>query len=147
MTHRELLPDELDRAVATTDLAMDRGQGWWQVMRIVQWIIFGVAMVGGLWLVANLLLAYLQLPSVPSPRLGRLPLPTLLLLGGGLAGLLAGLGSRVGVEAGARAKAARAERVLVRSVTEVADRLVIAPVNEELRRFHEARLALEEAAG
>ena len=147
LTHRELLPDELDRAVATTDLAMDRGQGWWQVMRIVQWIIFGVAMVGGLWLVANLLLAYLQLPSVPSPRLGRLPLPTLLLLGGGLAGLLAGLGSRVGVEAGARAKAARAERVLVRSVTEVADRLVIAPVNEELRRFHEARLALEEAAG
>ena len=71
--------------------------------------------------------------------IGRLPLPTAMLLGGALAGVLTGLLARIGVEVGARAKAARAERVLVRSVTDVADRLVIAPVNEELARFNRGR--------
>ena len=96
-------------------------------------------MVGGVWLLVDVALAYMQLSPLPTLMIGRLPLPTAVLLGGSLAGVLTGLLARIGVEVGARAKAARAERVLVRSVTDVADRLVIAPVNEELARFNRGR--------
>ena len=148
LTNRERLADDLDTAVGTTDLAMDTGHGWWTLVKVLQWIIFIIAVVGGLWLVADIVLAYLQWPPSPSPwHLGRLPLPTVMLIGGGLAGLLVGLLARIGVEVGARAKSARAERVLVRSVTEVADQLVIAPVNDELRRFNEARAAVAHVIG
>ena len=139
VAHRDVLADELDQAVATTDLAMDRGQGWWKAVTVLQWLVFIVAVVGGGWLLADLVLAYLQLPTLPRVLVGRLPLPTVMLLGGGLAGILIGLLARIGVEVGARAKAARAERALVRSVTDVADRLVIAPVNQELGRFNQGR--------
>ncbi len=133
------LADDLDQAIATTDLAMDRGQGWWKAVTILQWVIFVVALAGGVWLLADLALAYLQLPKIPAFMVGQVPLPTVMLLGGALAGILVALLSRIGVEVGARAKAARAERMLVRSVTEVADQLVIGPVNTELARFHEGR--------
>lgn len=139
VAQRETLADELDQAVATTDLAMERGQGWWKVVSVLQWVILAVCLAGGAWLLLDVLLGYLQLPTLPSVAVGRLPLPTVMLLGGAAAGVLLGLASRIGVEIGARAKASRAERVLVRSVTEVADRLVIAPVNEELARFNEGR--------
>lgn len=139
VAHRETLTDELDQAVATTDLAMDRGQGWWKAVTVLQWLVFIIAVIGGGWLLADLVLAYLQLPTLPHVGVGRLPLPTVILLGGGLAGILIGLLARIGVEVGARAKAARAERALVRSVTDVADRLVIGPVNEELSRFNQGR--------
>lgn len=147
LTHRDTLADELDQAVATTDLAMERGQGWWKVISVLQWIIFAIAVAGGLWLAADLVLAYLQLPLLPAVPIGRLPLPTVMLLGGAGAGVLVGLGSRLGVELDARGKGRRAERVLVKSVTEVADRLVIAPVNHELNRFNEGREQLSRAIG
>lgn len=147
VAHRDGLADELDQAVATTDLAMNRGQGWWQVVKVLQWLIFAAAVVGGLWLVADLVLAYLQMPPIPAPLVGRLPLPTVLLLGGGLAGLLVGLLARVGVELDARAKAVRAQRVVARSITEVADQLVIAPVNDELERYNQGRVQATNAVG
>ncbi|MGI5952720.1 MAG: ABC transporter, partial [Brooklawnia sp.] len=81
------------------------------------------------------------------PLVGRLPLPTVLLLGGGLAGLLVGLLARVGVELDARAKAVRAQRVVARSITEVADQLVIAPVNDELERYNKGRVQATNAVG
>ena len=139
IAHRDTLADELDQAVATTDLAMDRGQGWWKAVTVLQWLVFVVAVAGGVWLLIDVALAYMQLPQLPAVQIGRLPLPTAMLIGGALAGVLIGLLARIGVEVGARAKAARAERVLVRSVTEVADRLVIAPVNQELTRFNRGR--------
>ncbi|MDI9629684.1 MAG: 50S ribosome-binding GTPase [Acidobacteriota bacterium] len=139
IAHRDTLADELDQAVATTDLAMDRGQGWWKAVTVLQWLVFVVAVAGGVWLLIDVALAYMQLPQLPTVLIGRLPLPTAMLIGGALAGVLTGLLARIGVEVGARAKAARAERVLVRSVTDVADRLVIAPVNQELTRFNRGR--------
>lgn len=139
IAHRDTLADELDQAVATTDLAMDRGQGWWKAVTVLQWLVFVVAVAGGVWLLIDVALAYMQLPQLPAVLIGRLPLPTAMLIGGALAGVLTGLLARIGVEVGARAKAARAERVLVRSVTDVADRLVIAPVNQELTRFNRGR--------
>lgn len=146
LAHRHDLTDELDQTVATADLGADQGHGWWRVVRVLQWLILLTAVVGAGWLVADLVLAYLQLPPLPTgPVAGRLRLPAVLLLGGGLGGLLVGLASRAGIELDARAKAARAERIVTRAVAEVADQLVIAPVNKELVRFHQGRTQADQA--
>jgi len=147
LAHRNDLPDELDRAVAVTDLAMDRGQGWWTVVQVLQWIVFFVAVIGGGWLLLDLVLNYLQLPQLPSVMIGRAPLPTVMLLGGALLGLLISLLSRIGVELDARAKSVRAERALTRSIVEAADQLVITPVNTELERFNRGRRLASRAIG
>ncbi len=138
-----LLPDHLDRAIATADLATDRGHGWWAVVRVLQWLVLLATLVGAGWLLANMVLtAYLALPPLPVPRVGRFGLPTVLALGGLAAGLLiAGL-SRVGVEIGARARAARAERVLTRAIAQITQQYVVAPVNAELERRKQAQAAL-----
>jgi len=147
LAHRNDLPDELDRAVGATDLAMERGQGWWTVVQVLQWIIFVAAVVGAGWLLLDLVLNYLQLPQLPVVRVGRAPLPTVMLLGGALLGMLVSLISRAGVELDARAKGARAERALTRSIVDVADRLVISPVNGELTRFNQGRQEASRAIG
>lgn len=126
---------------------MERGQGWWTVVQVLQWIIFVAAVVGAGWLLLDLVLNYLQLPQLPVVRVGRAPLPTVMLLGGALLGMLVSLISRAGVELDARAKGARAERALTRSIVDVADRLVISPVNGELTRFNQGRQEASRAIG
>ncbi len=138
-----LLPDHLDRAVATADLATDRGNGWWALVRVLQWLVVLAMLVGAGWLLVNLLLVtYLALPALPVPQVGRLGLPTVLALGGLVAGLLIALLSRVGVEIGARTHAARAERVLTTAISQVTQEYVVGPVSAELRRREQAQAAL-----
>jgi GTP-binding protein EngB required for normal cell division len=138
-----LLPDHLDKAIATTDLGTDRGTAWWSVVRVLQWLVLGATVVGALWLLVNfLLVAYLALPALPVPKVGNLGLPTVLAVGGVAAGILVALLSRVGVEVGARAHAVRAERELTRAIAEVTATHVVGPVDEELGRRDRAREAL-----
>lgn len=147
LSNRSLLPDELDKSIATADLAVDRDHGWWNVVRVVQWIIFFIAVAGGLWLFADLLVGYLQLPAIPRPMIGRLPLPAALLGGGVLAGILVALASRAGVRVGARVKGARAARLLTSAVAKNAEELVVEPVNAELARYAAAKKAILAAKG
>ena len=139
-----LLPDHLDRAIATTDLATDRGNGWWTVVRVLQWLVLLTTLVGAGWLLVNfLLVSYLALPALPVPRVRNLPLPTVLALGGVLAGILVALLSRVGVEVGAQSHASRADRELMRSIGQVTSTYVIAPIEAELTRREKAQEALK----
>lgn len=140
-----LLPDHLDRAIATTDLATDRGNGWWTVVRVLQWLVLVTTLVGAGWLLVNfLLVSYFALPALPVPRVGNLGLPTVLALGGVVAGILLALLSRVGVEVGARSHAARADRELTRAIAQVTSTYVIGPVNDELARRDRSREALKQ---
>jgi GTP-binding protein EngB required for normal cell division len=139
------LPDALDRAVARTDLDLDRRRRWWQVVRVLQWILLAGVVAGLVWLAASFVLAYLQLPPLPPVTWGRLPAPTVLVLGGALAGLLlAGL-SRIGVVVGASRRERAARAALRRSVTAVTADLVVQPVRAELDRYGRARDALTRA--
>jgi len=92
-----------------------------------------VATVAGLvWLLVLLALDWLRFPEPPLPHVGRVPLPTLLLIGGALAGLLLALLARRMAAVGGRRRARAARRRLRRRVEQLAETRVLAPVEEEL---------------
>ncbi len=142
---RPSLPAKLDAAVAATDLRLERGPLWWSITRIVQWLLIVVVVVGVAWLGLDIALAYLQLPPIPSPRLGRVPAPTVLAVGGTVAGIVMALVSRLGVWLGARRKSVQARTAIRKSVASVAATEIVAPVNAELDRYRRAREAIRVA--
>jgi GTP-binding protein EngB required for normal cell division len=141
----DALPDRVDRAIATTDLDLARHRRWWQLIRVLQWLLVATVVVGLGWLALSFLLAYLQLPPLPEVEWRGLPAPTVLAIGGVLAGLLlAGL-ARIGVEVGARRRTAKARQSLRAAIARVTGELVIEPVKAEQARYENARLALQRA--
>ncbi|HET8971429.1 MAG TPA: GTPase [Candidatus Nanopelagicales bacterium] len=137
------LPDALDRAVARTDLDVDRHRRWWQLVRVLQWLLLAAVAAGLLWLGGAFVLAYLQLPPLPDVTWGRLPAPTVLVLGGALAGLLLAGIARIGVVVGAARRERVARAALRRSISGVTKELVVEPVQAELDRYARARAALD----
>jgi GTP-binding protein EngB required for normal cell division len=143
----DALEDRVDRAVATTDLDLAKHRRWWQLIRVLQWLLVAAVIVGLGWLLLSFVLAYFQLPPLPEVLWWELPAPTVLAIGGVLAGLLlAGL-ARIGVEVGARRRSAKARQLLRAAIARVSRELVINPVKAEQERYERARLALERARG
>ena len=139
------LNDALDKAVASTDLGVSRTPAWWGLVRVLQWVLILTALVGGLWLVGLAAMGYLQLPEPSTPKYRGLPVPTLLLLGGVLAGILLGLLCRLVVGLSARRKARSADRRLRSAIREVTERLVITPVEAEIEAYRTTRSGLAAA--
>jgi hypothetical protein len=127
----ERLADRLDRAVAGTDLGSERTPLWQRAVGGLHWVLALVALAGALWLLALVVLGFFQLDDVvPLPRVQGIPLPTLLLVGGLLAGLLLAVVARPLVALRARRRARTAERRLRASIEEVADAEVLTPMAE-----------------
>ncbi len=103
---------------------------------------FRVALAGALWLAGLYGLTVLRLPEPEPPQVGVLPLPTVLLIGGLLAGVVLALLARALAVVGARRRRARAEARLRESVTDVAENLVLAPVRAELAAYAALRGAV-----
>ena len=139
------LNDALDKAVASTDLGVSRTPAWWGLVRVLQWVLILTALAGGLWLVGLAAMGYLQLPEPSTPKYRGLPVPTLLLLGGVLAGILLGLLCRLVVGLSARRKARSADRRLRSAIREVTERLVITPVEAEIEAYRTTRSGLAAA--
>jgi energy-coupling factor transporter ATP-binding protein EcfA2 len=135
----ERLTDQLDRAVAGTDLGPDRTPLWQRGVGALQWLLLVVALAGALWLLGLVALGWLQLDDVvPLPRVQGIPLPTLLLVGGLLAGALLALVARPLVRWGARRRGRAVRRRLTDRVQDVADAEVLEPLEaarEDHRRF------------
>jgi GTP-binding protein EngB required for normal cell division len=136
------LADRLERAVTGTDLGPDRVPVWQRAVGGLQWLLALVALAGALWLLALVALGFFQLDDVvPLPRVEGLPLPTLLLGGGLLAGLLLALLARPLVHLRARRRARAADRRLRAAVDVVAEDVVLGPmaeVREDAGRFRAA---------
>lgn len=141
------LAEELDRAVASTNLQMNRNRRWWTVVRVLQWLLVAVVVAGLGWLAVDFALLYLQMPPLPPVEWLGIPAPTVLVVGGVVAGLLVGGVSRIGVEVGARRKVRTARRALLGKIDTVTRELVVTPVNDELERYETARRNLLLAAG
>jgi hypothetical protein len=138
------LPDRLDRAVAGTDLGM-APPAWWRLVGGTQWAVTLAAVVGGLWLVALAALGWLRLPAPDPPQVATLPLPTVLLLGGVLAGWLLALLARRLAALGARRRARRAAGRLRTAIATVAEG-ALAPVLAERRAYADIHKGLDRAA-
>lgn len=140
------LADALDQAVAGTRLEAERRPLWWGALGALQWVLFAALVAGLLWLALLAGAAYLQLPAPPTPVWWELPAPTVLAIGGGLAGLLVALLGRVAGGVGARRRATRVRRRLREAVDAVAGRLVVEPVTSELAALERCRDGARRAA-
>jgi hypothetical protein len=136
------LPDALDRAVARTDIGADRTPLWWRAVGLLQWLFIAAAFGGLAWLIVGYLVRALGLPELNNPKVGAVPMPTMLLLGGMFAGLLLWLLLKPAVAWGSRRAHRRAEQRLRQSITEVSREYVVAPVREVLNAYAQAREAL-----
>ena len=141
------LGDRLDKVLGEVDLGVARLPIWAGAVRLLQWVLILAAFGGGLWLGGMALMAYLQMPEPPTPELRGFPLPTILLLGGVLLGILLAVGCRFLVRATARRRARNADRRLRSAVREVSRDLVIDPVEAELLAYTTTRNGLTKALG
>jgi hypothetical protein len=139
------LADAVDRAVGVTSSRATGRPRWWRAVGGLQWLIFAAMVAGMVWLGALFGLDYLRLPEPPVPTLGEVPWPTVLLVGGALAGVLVALLARLVAWAGGRRRARRTARALRAAIGEVGAAYVLQPVAAELDRYARFRAAVETA--
>jgi GTP-binding protein EngB required for normal cell division len=141
------LEDRLDRAVGGVDLGVARIPFWTRLVRGVQWVLLLAAVVGAVWLGALAVMSYLRLSEPSTPDAAGVPVPTVLLLGGVVLGVLLALLCRVLVGRTARKRARAADRRLRSAVDEVTDELVVGPLTAEVEAYRTVTEGLRVAAG
>ncbi len=139
------LNDSLDRAVSGTDLGVGRTPVWWQVVRVLQWLLFFAAVAGALWLAGLAVMGYLQMPAPQTPDYQGFPVPTLMLLGGVAAGVVVAVLARLFSTLGARRRARNADRRLRAAISEVTEELVVEPIEVEIAAYGRVRDGLAAA--
>lgn len=139
------LADALDQAVVGTSLKM-RPPLWWRAFGVAQLVLAGVAVVGLVWLMVMVVLGWLALSPIATPRLGPLPYPSLMLVGGLLVGLgLASL-SRTLARSAAHRRGEWVRAQLLTAISAVAVERITNPVREVLTRHRATRVALDRAS-
>jgi GTP-binding protein EngB required for normal cell division len=139
------LGDALDGAVTRTPLRT-RKPWWWGVFNLLQWLLALAVALGLGWLTVLAGMAWLRLPEPGTPRVGILPVPTLMLLGGLVLGLMISALARPLARIGARRRRKVIARRLRDSVDAVAREFVVAPVQAVLDRHRRTRERLDAAA-
>ena len=139
------LNDRLDKAVGSTDLGADRIPVWASLVRVLQWLLILSAVAGAVWLGLLAFGSYARLPEMPTPEVGGFAVPTILLIGGLVLGVLLALVCRVLVAGTARKRARAADKRLRDAISEVSHEIVVAPMQEELAAHAEVREGLAAA--
>jgi hypothetical protein len=139
------LGDRLDAAIGSTDLGADRIPVWANLVRVLQWLLIISAVVGAGWLALLAFGSYARLPEPPTPELAGWPLPTLLLVGGVVLGVLLALVCRVLVSMTARSRARAADKRLRDAISAVTADLVVQPIEAELASYATVREGLAAA--
>ncbi len=139
------LNDRLDRALADTDLGVAKIPWWASLVRMLQWLLILTAVAGAVWLIVLAVFDYLQMREPTTPHLGPFPLPAVMLLGGVALGVLLALLCRLLVRWTARNRAGSADRRLRAALREVADELVVTPIERELVAYRQVRDGLSAA--
>jgi hypothetical protein len=142
---REQLPDALDQAIASTELKAGRTSWWWTAFNVVQWIALLTALGGFAWLGVLAALGYLQLPVPEVPTVQGWPVPTVMIAGGALLGIVLAVLAKFIAGAAARARGSAARKRLKASVAAVAEDLVVGPVELEVSRLGSFNKALQAA--
>lgn len=130
------LPDRLDLAIARTALPASRSW-WWAIFTVLQWAVLIAGLVGVGWLLAAALLPVIGMPRLEIPTVEGWAVPTLLIAGAVLAGILLGLlGAALGALTAA-SRRRRARKLLLASVAEVVQETIVAPIAADLDRARE----------
>ena len=146
--NEERVADLLERAVGGADLRVTRPR-WWSVAAMLQRVLAGAVAVGIVWLLVLAVLGYLRVEEevLPIPEVRGIPVPTWLLLGGALAGFVLAFLARLANGIGASRRSRAAARALRRRVEEVAQELVVSPVEGEIDAHERLRTSLAAAGG
>ncbi|MGE0168327.1 MAG: GTPase [Nocardioides sp.] len=139
------LNDRLDRSLAATDLGVAKIPWWASLVRVLQWLLILTAVTGAAWLIVLAVFDYLQMREPSTPQVGPFPLPALLLVGGVAVGAVLALFCRLLVGWTARNRARSADRRLRAALREVADELVVSPIEGELVAYRQVRDGLSKA--
>ncbi len=139
------LNDRLDSALSATELNADGIPVWAGLVRVLQWLLLLAALAGAVWLGVLATDRYLGVSEPSTPDIGGFPVPTVMLLGGVVLGIVLSLLCRLLVSATARSRARSADRRLRAAIAEVADELVVAPVRAELAAYNTVREGLTRA--
>jgi len=143
---RTFMPADSAVGSASSGLNLDRRPLWWRVVGGAQWLLALAALVGLGWLLLRFGLLAVGLPDlVPAPSVGRVPWPTLLLVGGLLSGLLLATAIRPVIHGVARRRGRRVAHRLRAAVERVAGELVLDPVRQVRHAYAAARTALVKA--
>ena len=152
MSQREELFDDLRTAVGRAAVGPPKKPWWWPVISWLQRILATTALVGLGWLlVVAVLGGFFRLDTDPllpdTPEADWIPLPSALLLGGVILGLLVSVLMRIplGIGAGRRARAARKQ--VAEQVETVAEARVVGPVEAALSEHREIDELLDIASG
>jgi GTP-binding protein EngB required for normal cell division len=140
------LKDRLDGAVVGVDLGVTKTPAWTRLVRVVQWLLLLAALAGAVWLGALAVTSYLKLDEPATPDVGGIPVPTALLIGGVVLGLVLALLCRVLVGRSARRRSRKADRRLRDAVDQVADELVVVPMTAEIEAYRATTEGLRTAA-
>ncbi len=125
------LGDGAKRAVDAADLPGPE-RSWWSAYALLWTTVELAPTLGLLWLAALLVLDYLQLPRPPAPSVRGLPLPTALVVYGGIAWASLALLRRPFVALGARRHLRRVERALREELAAVVDERIGQPLLGEM---------------
>jgi energy-coupling factor transporter ATP-binding protein EcfA2 len=131
----ETLGDELDTAVAATDLGVARSPRWWGWARFLQWLLFLTALGGAGWLAALVGAEYLQFDEPPVPKWRGVAYPTIMLIGGAVLGVVVALLCRLFAVTGSKRRARAVNKALRAQVETVAVSHVIEPAESELAAY------------
>ncbi len=130
---RDELLDELRSSVGRATVDAGTRPRWWTPIVWLQRVFALTAIVGLVWLIAVAVLGgFFQLATEPllppTPEAEWMPLPSALLLGGVLLGLLFGLLVRIPLSVGAARRGRVARKAIEGQVKEHAERRVVKPV-------------------
>lgn len=128
--------DALDRTVGAAELPTAAPRSW-GVLRVAQAVLATAMALGLLWLAVLFAISWFRLPDPPTPELGMVPLPTLLAIGGAVAGLALAAASRLLARRGGRRRYRRTMAQLAAAASDVGDELIVAPLERELHAIAE----------
>ena len=141
------LPQAVAKALDRVDVHDVRRRAWWRLFAVIGTLFEAALILGVLWLVMLGAVGWLQLPPPPTPKIGDVPVPTILALGGLLATLVVNVVRRRLLAVGAARHRARVVKQLRSAVAEAADERAAAPLRAELQVHRELAAALRTAAG
>ena len=140
------LANEIDIAIASCTLGVEKKSWWWPVTKFVQWLGVVVALAGALWLGGIAVAAYFQFNLPETPRVEGFAIPTLMVFVGVILGIVLGIFGSFINKMVARLKRRKALKNLQNSVGGVVRRFIVDPTAHHLEQYNSYAALITNAA-